>query len=267
MFDKVLFPLNFKESDARIAEMLAFIRHFGTKQVVFLHVSSFGAAGSRKAERRLREVAENASEQGFETRVLLRNGSAANEIVRVCAEEELDFICFSWKRKSWIQRSVLGSTTRDVIRLSDIPVFVKKRMPPSPEESGLTVVYGTDFQATDAQISPYLCFSGLTAQRLWLVHVGSRAPDPEAERRRVKEVEANLARLSREFSDNYEEINEVATVGTPRREIVRRARRVGADLIVLGKSDKTTTFAEVIGSTAEEVPHSARCSVLLVPRR
>ncbi|MGM0675478.1 MAG: universal stress protein [Spirochaetota bacterium] len=267
MFHKALFPLNFKESDTRIEEMLAFLRNFGTKHVVFLHVSSFGVGGSTKAERRLREVADIASQHGFEPRVLLRNGSAASEIVRVCGEEELDFICFSWKRKSWIQRSVLGSTSRDVIRLSDSPVFVKKRMPPSSDEGGMTVVYGTDFRATDANISPYLRFSGLTAKRLWLVHVGSRAPDPEAEHRRVQQVESNLARLSNEFADNYEEINEIATVGTPRREIVRHARRVGADLIVLGKSDKASAFAAVTGSTAEEVPYSARCSVLLVPRR
>ena len=267
MFYKVLFPLNFKETDARIAELLDSLRNFGTTHVVFLHVSGFGAGASGKAERRLREVADNASERGFETRVLLRNGSAASEIVQVCEQEQLDFICFSWKRKSWIQRSVLGSTTRDVIRLSDHPVFVKKHMKPSPDERGMTVVYGTDFQATDADISPYLRFSGLTAQKLWLVHVGRRAPDPEAERKRLQGVESNLSRLSKEFSDNYEEIDDVAVVGNPKREIVRQARRVGADLIVLGKSDRASTFAAVTGSIAEEVPYSARCSVLLVPRR
>jgi nucleotide-binding universal stress UspA family protein len=151
--------------------------------------------------------------------------------------------------------------------MSDLPVFVHKHRRPSPGTEGMSVLYATNFTATDADISPYLCFPGLRAERLHLLHVGQRAPDPDAERRRVEEVEENLARLADEFSGNYGHIDEKATVGIPRREIVGEARRVNADLIVLGKADTSGTFGAVLGSTAEEMPHTSRCSVLIIPRR
>lgn len=267
MFETALFPLNFNEPTARIDEMLAFLTHFGTREVILLHAVEFGAGASGRAERRLRRVADRASGQGFDSRVLLRNGSAASEIVTVAGEEAADFIVFSWKRKSWIQRSILGSTTKDVIRLTDRPVFVHKATRAVPAEGEMAVLYATNFRHTDAAVSPYLRTSGLTAHRLHLLNVGERAPDPAAERNRRAEVEANLSRLSGEFSENFDEIDERATVGHPRREIVREARRVDADLIVLGKADTAGGLGSVLGSTAEDLPHSARCSVLIIPRR
>jgi nucleotide-binding universal stress UspA family protein len=267
MFDHALFPLNFNETTSRIEEMLAYLLHLGTRRITFIHVVEFGVAAGARAEKRLRQVADQAAERGFDSRVLVQNGAAANEIVRVSEDEEADLIAISWKRKTWIQRSILGSTTRDVIRLSNLPVFVHKHNRPAPDEEGMTVLYATDFKATDADISPYLCSSGLSGHRLHLVHVGARAPDPGAERARLSTVESNLARLAREFADNFDETDETATVGKPRREIVRVARRTGADVIVLGKSDAPAGFGAVLGSTAEELPHSARCSVLIIPRR
>lgn len=267
MFEHALFPLNFNETTSRIEEMLAYLSLFGTRTITFLHVVEFGVAAAGRAEKRLWRVSEQAAARGFESRVLVRNGSAANEIVRVSEEEAADFIVFSWKRKTWIQRSILGSTTRDVIRLADLPVFVHKHNRPAPGEEGMTVLYATAFKATDADVAPYLRSPGLSGHRLRLMHVGERAPDPAAERARLSEVESNLARLADEFSDNFDETDETATVGSPRREIVREARRVGADVVIVGKSDAPAGLGAVLGSTAEELPHSARCSVLIIPRQ
>lgn len=267
MFETALFPLNFNETESRIEEMLAFLGHFGTRHVYLLHVVEFGVAAAGRAERHLRRIEKTVREKGLEPRVLVRNGSAANEIVRAAEEEEADYICFTWKRKSWIQRSILGSTTKDVIRLSDKPVFVQKRGRPVPEPGRMSVLYATDFQATDANVSPYLRFSGLAAKQLWLIHVGERAPDPQAEANRTALVQDNLERLANEFSENFEQCDIISTVGNPRREVVREARRLGADLIVLGKADVRGTLGAVLGSTAEEMPHSAKSSVLIIPRR
>jgi nucleotide-binding universal stress UspA family protein len=269
MFEHALFPLNFTETTSRIEEMLAYLSLFGTRKITFLHVVEFGVAAAGRAEKRLWRVSEQAAERGFESRVLVRNGSAANEIVRVSEEEEeeADFIVFSWKPKSWIQRSILGSTTRDVIRLADLPVFVHKHNRPAPDEEGMTVLYATDFKATDADVGPYLSSPGLSGHRLRLMHVGERAPDPAAERARLIDVESNLARLAGEFSGNFDETAETATVGNPRREIVREARRIGADVVIVGKSDAPAGLGAVLGSTAEELPHTARCSVLIIPRQ
>jgi nucleotide-binding universal stress UspA family protein len=55
-------------------------------------------------------------------------------------------------------------------------------------------------------------------------------------------------------------------LGTPRRQIVKAARRIPADLVLLGKADSVMGFAPVLGSTAEEVSYNVGCSVLIIPR-
>jgi nucleotide-binding universal stress UspA family protein len=47
---------------------------------------------------------------------------------------------------------------------------------------------------------------------------------------------------------------------------VRVARRLGVDLVLLGKADSVVGLAPVLGSTTEEVSYNVGCSVLIIPR-
>ncbi|MFP4010801.1 MAG: universal stress protein [Spirochaetaceae bacterium] len=268
MLDTALLPLRGREPAGRVDEILDFLAERGSTSVVLLSVTGGGTSHRKRTEGRLDAVAVRARERGLEPRVLVRSGSTATEIVAVSGEEDVGVITIMWKRKTWLQRSVLGSVTADVVRLSDIPVLVLKHQwvePAEPRE--MTVLYATDFQATDADISPYLRSPGLSAPRLHLFHAGRRAPDPEAERRRRGTAQEALSRLAREFAGNFGQVDVSQAVGNPRRRIVREARQVGASLIVVGKADAPRGLQAVLGSTAEELPHSAGCSVLIIPRR
>lgn len=62
-----------------------------------------------------------------------------------------------------------------------------------------------------------------------------------------------------------------ATVGVPHTEILRTARKTGADLIVMGAHTReedvgATRFRGVVGSTMQKVARKARCPVLIVSR-
>jgi nucleotide-binding universal stress UspA family protein len=53
--------------------------------------------------------------------------------------------------------------------------------------------------------------------------------------------------------------------GFPPREIVRHARKTGADLIVLGTHGRTGIAHAIMGSTAERVVQRSSCPVLVIP--
>jgi universal stress protein A len=53
-------------------------------------------------------------------------------------------------------------------------------------------------------------------------------------------------------------------VGNASEAVVQVAREMGADLIVIGTSGRSRLARLVLGSTAEQVCHTAPCSVLAV---
>jgi nucleotide-binding universal stress UspA family protein len=54
------------------------------------------------------------------------------------------------------------------------------------------------------------------------------------------------------------------TIGHPAQELVKAAKDVGADLIVLGHRGHSAIWDTFLGSVAEKVSRHAQCSVLIV---
>ena len=250
--------------------MLTFLANFDTSRVVLLHVS--GGAVTSSMESRLEALRDELyaalgpEQSALEIDYRVRAGSPAFEIGLTAQEELADFIYFPWKRKNWIQRTLIGSTTKDVIRLSNLPVFVFKQRLVDTQKDAFRILYPTAFEETDRYVIPYLEYSGLSADDLILLHVRERAPDPNAERRQQEWCGTNLQRLSKEVRENYSEVESREGVGNPRKVIPRTARREGVSLLVLGKSDSESALSAMMGSVAEEVSNSAPCSVFIVSR-
>ena len=273
--------------------MLAFLQNFDTERVVLLHVSTgpISAATQSRIEAIRDQVVEDLRTElageatntaapdgtadpeaaskvvaGMTIDVRVRSGSPAFEISLTAREEGADFIYFPWKRKNWIQRTLVGSTTKDVIRLSNLPIFVFKQRRARATDDAFRILYPTNFKDTDRYVVAYLQYRGLAADELVLLNVHDRAPDPTAESRQESWCRENLSRLTGEVEENFREVEPVAMTGSPRRVIPRVARRNGTDLVILGKSDQESALSAMLGSVAEEVANSAPCSVFIVSR-
>lgn len=274
MFTTAVLPVSYREPLGRIVDMLQFLGYFDTRRVILLHITG-GVAGDA-ADRRLGALADHlrgaiaeradadqddsaaaAAARNIELRPEVRAGSPALEITRVADEHQADFVYFPWKRKSWIQRTLVGSTTQDVIRLSALPVFVYKPRTRWSAGDPFHIVYPTEFAATDAVIVPYLQYPGLAADTLTILNVRERAPDPIAEGDRAAETDRNLARLTREVASNFSHVEPAAAVGSTRRRITQTVRRSRAALLILGRRGGSGHRA---GSLAIDAP----CSVLIV---
>lgn len=277
MLKTALVPLGFRESRAALTALARELAIMGTREVKLLHIAPGPASSAEALSAKLEDRALIFEDAGLGVETVLHKGSPALELTRAARDLATDYIAFSWKRKSWLQRTLIGSTTQDSIRLSDRPVYIRKGAVRGPaagfigaaggdesaNEDSLVVVYATDFGATDAAVIPFLHRPNIPIDRLVLLHVGPRAPDPMAEGRRLATADENLKRLASECDVPAVAIRNVA--GSPKQRIAREASKLGARLVVLGKSDAPGRFAGVLGSTAGALAFQSRASVLIVP--
>ena len=264
MLEHAVIPVDIHRRFDDTMAMAAFLEYFTTRRVCLVHIDS--GRDRNKTTRILDDRRQQLAGLGLQTELVLRRGHIATAVVEAASAVGGDFICIPWKRKGMLKRSLLGSTTMDIIRMSDIPVFVFKKPGLAHDGSRLNrVLYATGFAKTDSRVVPYLTSSGLKAEHLTLLHVGQRAPDPVAEQERLARVNKNLDRLANECAPFFSSITSKEVIGTPRRQIVLQARILKTDLIVVGTFDSSDSLDQVLGSTAQAITYSTPCPVLTVP--
>ena len=262
MLRNVLIPIDFSEPLTELREMMALAGTLHFDHMIFLHIINPGVSRSDRARKELSGRIEQLSPP-VEYETVIAEGHAASEIADYANVNPVDVVFIPWRKKFILTRTLLGSTTRDVVRLTEKPVYVFKRTR-RRSVSYLRVMYATDFQATDASVMPYLQDLGRRFERILLLHVGEREADPLAEAARQEEATANLERLERETAETFSFTEVKAVTGTPHKQIINQARRESIDLIVIGKIDDQP-LRQVLGSTAEEIADHAECSFLVIP--
>ncbi len=265
MFDSVLIPINLSEEPEEVLSLVEFLRHFDTKIVYLCNVSSSAARIERHGRKKLEELAAACRGTGIEIRTEIRSGPPAVEIIHASENLEVEFITFPWERKSILLHALMGSITRDVVRLSEKPVFIYKQWFLKKSDVLDTVIFSTDFSPVEDAMLPYLTYPGLAADNLVMLHVGDRAPDPKAENRRHDRIDMKMNEVIYQCTGVFTNIEKRILTGKPARVIPRQVVRAGADLIITGKHSDGSARQKVLGTTAENIVHRARCSVLVIP--
>ena len=267
MLNAAAIKVSLEEPQEKLLAMANFMKGLGTRRIKLLHVHAEMKDRERaQVEATLGSMAAALEADGLEVEVHLRQGQPALEVSRAVRELEVDYLSLYWMPKGTLHNLLLGSIDSDILRMTDLPVFVYDRGWFNDDlQSVQSALYATDFQLTDQRVLPYLRSHHFQAQTLYLLHAGERAPDPQTERLRQEQVEENLQRLADACRESYEEVHLLQVVGHPQKEIVRQAKRLKVDLILIGKSDKPNPMAQLMGSNAEVIPRQARCSVFIIP--
>ena len=133
----------------------------------------------------------------------------------------------------------------------------------------LTVDFSND---SDQVIQKALDMARRNGARLSLIHVveytssmyAGDIPLPEdldLDRRLAEQAVDKLRQLAQEHG--IPDAKQLVEIGVPKREIVRVAEEIGADLIVIGSHGRHG-LQLLLGSTANGVLHQAPCDVLAV---
>ncbi|ACV69659.1 universal stress protein [Desulfohalobium retbaense] len=265
MLRNFLFPVYAKSPVNTVLAQAEFIRSFEPEKVYLLYVAS---GNSSRPIKRIDRIEKGMRELGLPVERLVRYGHVPSQVVTT-AEATQSIICFTKKWKNPIKKAVAGSVISDVVRMSDEPIMIYKRGL-SAHTGGVlhSSMYATDFKHSDKTCIQYIRHKAFKAQRLILLHVGQRAPDPETEKKRLENVYANLARLASECQNGFEKIEKREVLGLGvERKILRQAKKEEIDLLVIGKIDARGIMSRFTGSTAEAIYNRAPCSVLVIPSK
>lgn len=258
--------ISLDEPRKKFLDMIACLKSYGTKQVHLVHIRTKSRyIYMEKAEAMLGEIAAEATAMGFEAEFHIHTGHAASLFVDTAQDLGADYLCLYWRPKGLLRQALLGSIDSDILRISNLPVFIHK-----PRLFGATtqlnrVLYATDFTSTDVAAMPYLVDSRFKAKTLILLNVRDRAPDPVTDKALRESVLDSLQHLAGQCRHAYDQVEIIQSIGMVRREITRQAKAVNADLLVVGRSENPDAVARFIGSTAEILPHKTRCSVFIIP--
>lgn len=266
MLRKAAVKVGLSEPRPKFLEMINFLKYFGTQSIQLVHVMT-GTAQARhdQVSGQMDALAAEVKALGYGAEAVIKHGHAATQIIDAAHQQNADYICIFWMPKNAFSQAIMGSIDLDILRMSDVPVFVHNRslLGGAPGDFR-TVLYATNFKATDALVMPYLKNKDFHAEKLIILHVGDRAPDPYAEQKRKEKVQTAMDRLALESEESFTEIETLDMVGSSRNGILKMAGAFDVDVIVLGKSDNPDPLENLLGSTAETVARKARRSVFIV---
>ena len=268
MLKTAALPLSLKEPRQSLYDMARCLKCLGTETLYLIHITNEEEGGSSKhrtMQNAIRDIAHGLRELDLSVEIYFKSGRIADTVAQTAKELEADYLGLHWRKKNVITQTLLGSADEDILRMCTLPVFVYQGGGYLERKTSLSrVLYATDFQHTDSAVMPYLQNSDFRAETLYLLHVGERAPDPYAEEERRQESMRNLQRLARECSHAFTTVETLEVTGSVKGQIIRQARKRRVDLIVVGKSEKARPLEQVLGSVAETLPETSRCSLFIV---
>lgn len=130
-FSRILCPTDFSEPAAETVEFIKKID--GAKEVILQHVIFGGEtwteieAGRLAATEKLNAIGREIEQAGLKVKVCSNVGSPVEEICNLAAKEDASLIAMSSQgshEKGRLNQLTMGSTTYDVVRTTDRPVFV-----------------------------------------------------------------------------------------------------------------------------------------------
>lgn len=278
----ILFATDFSPGANKAeAYVTALARHFGSR-VQLVHVVDLAAAFKtpdagicidlfrRSGEENLAKAKAQLAATGVPAEAILREGiDAAKEILQVAVESAADLIISGTRGHGNLARLALGSVAEHLINHSACPVLTAG---PNVKAVGAAenfrqIVCATDFSPEAARAVEYaVAFAQNYGAHMFLCHVlprsdGSRHIDV---RELTEKFQADLQTLIPETAHQWCEPECVVDHGYAADGILLLARRVKADLVVLGTHRSSHWFTNLKAGMAFEVIRAAVCPVLTV---
>ncbi|WP_292519130.1 universal stress protein [Methanoculleus sp.] len=269
MLEKTLIPVAYKERPEELRKVGRMLKTLGANSVCLYHVNEPGSFFRGADLSWLTLLSEALEEAGLIVEVKTGEGHIASAIAEAALLEGADGIYMKAKRRWHIETMLLGSVSRDLLRLADVPVLVHKvrpRLPDDgtePDQSDLNILYATDLDEASARPLPYVMeFAGAWCH---VLHVRGRMADPLAERTRREAVERELHTVAEELRPYFGRVTVEERIGDPAAQVLHVSDRIEADVVVLGRKSPAFLSAPM-GETAERIVTGSSASIFLVPQ-
>lgn len=269
MLEKMLIPVAYGERPEELRKAGKILKSLGASSVCLYHVNEPGSFFRGADLSWLTLLAEALEESGLAVEVKMGDGHIASAIAETALLEGVDGIYMKAKRRWHIETMLLGSISRDLLRLADVPVFVHKVRPrlfddgAEIDRSDLKILYATDLDEASARPLPYVMeFRGAWCH---VLHVRRRMADPLAERVRRETVDRELGTVAEKLHPYFGRVTIEQRIGDPAAEVLYVSDQIEADVVVLGRKSPAFLSAPM-GGTAERIVTGSRASIFLVPQ-
>lgn len=215
----------------------------------------------------LSKVCDGLRSSGVDAHLVLREGHAAEEILKLADQRKPDLIAMSTHGRSGLSRAVLGSVAEEVVRRADVPVLVTR--PGTAVKDWNRLLVALDGSARSEEILQDVI------PLAWRPHVAVeliRAVLPPITMTGLGEIPGVVVRddpmpylrkVKADLAEDGVEAEVTALVGRAAFAILDHAEKSGASLLCMTTHGRTGFERILMGSVAEEVLRHAPCPVLV----
>lgn len=278
----ILFATDFSPAaDAAAPFAIQIARSYGAK-VYGVHVNPFNdytavapeawAGMAEASEREVKEETQRLNEQleGVEHEVIIGEGNVCQAVSNVIKEKEIDLVVVGTRGRTGLGKALLGSVAEQILRQAPCPVLtlgpqVTMELPKAPEVR--EILYATDLVAESPSSAPYAVSLAQENQaHLALLHVIEDRKTGEliSPSELVDSKMHKLRKLIPPEAELWCQPGFLVEEGMPAEKILSVAKRLHADLIVLGARAAKGFAAHLDTGTVHKVVAQANCPVLTV---
>lgn len=200
---------------------------------------------------------------------LVRSGDAAQEILGVALEKNIQLIAMSTHARSGIGRLLMGSVASEVVKASQLPVLLVRPDLPVPSEGIRKILVAVEgSEAASDLLETVKTLAAPSTAEIILFHAVEPVADPSPQWRSAPlSILSSPEHRLQDLADRLEQEGYLAwpmvSQGPPVEEILRQAQRLEVDLIALATHGRSGLERFLDGSVAEGVLKKSPVSVLL----
>lgn len=279
LLEKVLLCTDFSDPAEKLVKCMPELQKSGLREVLVLHVIDIHSAVAlqkdtrEKHENKLLRTQKELQGFGLEVATKMVQGIPSVEIAQTAEEEQVSMILLGSHGKGFVKSQFLGSTTFDVLRLTNTPMLIEKYMELGDgkiqaycEQKFAKVLIPVDFsEASIEMIEEIKGIPGL--QEIVLVSVVEKSESPQELENRKKEWLEELEIMEEEFINLGYHVKSHVREGTASRKIMEVAEEEKASLIAIATRGAGTIEGLLIGSTIEAIARQSKNPVLVFPSK
>lgn len=275
---KILVAIDFSPQSIALLDCVYDLYQDSFKEIILAHVFE-DAKDAKSAGAIWQDVMNNLSkykkellEKGFNVKIAAPAGEPAIAISELAKSEKADLILIASSGKGYIQSALLGSTSFDVARLADCPVFIERGRTLKPAELGAPparlrkVLLPTDFSLSSLEGLGILRRLSGSVGEVLVAHVIEKSRSIEDLNTKKKEAERQLAEIVDELQSFGVSASYVIKVeGTASRVLLQLMREEDITLTIMPRTGAGLIKGLLIGSTAQAVLLNIDRPILMIP--
>ena len=256
-----------------IREAMAVMRREARWELVAGDIHKYEQALCEASERKLDEFLKPLADAGVPLAHQTRIGTPYIQLVHAVEEQKHDLLFVGTRGETGLKRLVLGSTARRLLRNCAAPVWVVRAEGAGELKAILAAV---DFSpASGKALAGAAALAGRLQAALHVLYVDESAAALKSAKEQgyltavsprdvSREVQQHLETFVAEHCGAEAKPSLHVAKGVAAKAIAAAAKRLAADLVVLGTVGRGGLAGLLVGNTAEQVIDTVHCDVLAI---